>query len=195
MKENILFPVISDFSEFPGSRLYCSEETAGRIRKEISAIPLHAIHLLGTGDWHYVSLFWLERIDRPFTLVLFDNHPDDQPCAFGEELLSCGSWVRDAVKLPFCKGVLWNPESATTDDEVYISIDLDVLSPEYARTNWDQGGMTIPDLLGRLREFRRRCGIIGVDICGGLPDDSRVNAEAENAISGIFSCTCQESSL
>ena len=186
MDKKKLQTITSDFSEFQGSRLYCSEDTAERIRKEVSRLPLEAVHLLGTGDWHYVSLFWLERINSPFTLVLYDNHPDDQPCAFGENLLSCGSWVREARRLPFCHDVLWNPDSVPSDRRVYVSIDLDVLSPAYARTNWDQGEMTISDLLGRLTEIRRKCDVIGVDICGGLPDDRRINAEAEDAISGIF---------
>lgn len=97
----------SDFSTLEGTNCYCSEESAARIRQAISGLPLSAVHMIGTGDYHYISLFWLERIREPFSLVLFDNHPDDQPSAFSPDTLSCGSWVAEARKLPCCIGTYW----------------------------------------------------------------------------------------
>ena len=53
-------------------------------------------------------------------------------------------------------------------------MDIDVLSTEYARTGWDQGGMSLAELTGLLGSLRaRHCGpgspgIIGADICGGV---------------------------
>ena len=53
-----------------------------------------------------MSLFWLEKIDRPFRLVLFDNHTDMQPPAFGG-LLSCGGWAAEALEtVPALKEVI-----------------------------------------------------------------------------------------
>ena len=75
--------VLSDFSGLEGSCCYCSGEAGAEMRKRISALPLEAVHYIGTGDYHYQTLFWLERIGRPFALLLIDNHPDDQPGAFG----------------------------------------------------------------------------------------------------------------
>lgn len=188
-------PIISsDYSELEGTCCYCSAESAARIREDISALPLEAIHMIGTGDYHYISLFWAERIDEPFGLVLYDNHPDDQPCAFGGDVLSCGSWVADVRALPCCRADARIRDAAAAADfdaglPVYISIDLDVLAPEYARTDWDQGSMTLDGLCASLAAIRGSRRIIGVDICGGITRsqggtdaDFELNAAAVSAI-------------
>ena len=161
-----------------GSSLYCSEEAAARLRSCLGSIPLRSVHLLGSGDRHYLTLFFLERIAEPFQLILFDNHPDDQPGAFGENLLSCGNWVLRARALPFCRGAVWvdgkgalhrRGEDGAENLPSYISVDLDILDKRFARTNWDQGEMTLDDLLGRLHALREERPVLGVDICGA-PD-------------------------
>ena len=99
--------VKTDFSNMEGTCCYCSEKSADLIRSSISRIPVNAIHFIGTGDYHYQTLFWLERLKEPFTLILIDHHPDDQAGAFGDELLSCGGWVTNARALPLCRKTIW----------------------------------------------------------------------------------------
>ncbi|MCR4823721.1 MAG: hypothetical protein K5849_00005, partial [Bacteroidales bacterium] len=101
-----------DFSGLQGTNCYCSAESAERIRRSVSTLPLTAFHLIGTGDYHYQTLFWLERIREPFSLVLFDHHPDDQAGAFGTDLISCGGWVADARRLPLLQSDLWIRDAA-----------------------------------------------------------------------------------
>ena len=48
----------------------------------------------------------------------------------------------------------------------YISIDKDVLDRYWARTNWDQGNMSIRTLEIILKEIFQNQKVIGVDICG-----------------------------
>lgn len=196
-----MFVVDSDFSALEGTNCYCSDESAAQIRQAISGLPLCAVHRIGTGDYHYVSLFWLERVTEPFTLVLFDNHPDDQPTAFSPDTLSCGSWVAEARKLPFCQDVIWIRRTCLPENrevlwpnKVYLSIDLDVLSEEYARTDWDQGTMTLEELVKAIEAIKASSYILGVDICGGLTpqrgatdDDLTLNARTETSIISIFS--------
>ena len=57
--------IIADFSAFEGTNCYCSAESAERIRRAVADLPLHAFHVIGTGDYHYQTLFWLERIAEP----------------------------------------------------------------------------------------------------------------------------------
>ncbi|SKC47397.1 hypothetical protein SAMN06298214_0771 [Bacteroidales bacterium WCE2004] len=192
--------IFADFSALEGTNCYCSEDSARAIRERIAGLPLHAVHAIGTGDYHYISLFWLERIGEPFQLVLFDHHPDDQPGAFDGGLLSCGSWVREARRLPMLRADRWIrdaedfPALAELPDlPVYLSIDLDVLSEEYARTDWDQGRMTLEELKGALRAVIGARRIIGVDLCGGntpekgaSPDDLALNAVTGEALSDLF---------
>ena len=51
-------------------------------------------------------------------------------------------------------------------EAVWISIDKDVLRPEDAVTNWDQGRMPLAVLLDGLRRLTAGKRIVGVDVCG-----------------------------
>ena len=197
----------ADFSCFEGTNCYCAPESAERIRRAVAALPLRAVHDIGTGDYHYVSLFWLERIREPFALVLFDHHPDDQPGAFGEDLLSCGGWVAQARKLEMLRTDVWIREtkdfpllgSLPEGLPLYLSIDLDVLSPAFARTDWDQGTMQLEELQSALRGLAVGRTLLGVDLCGGLtpgkgasPEDLALNARTGDAVLEIFAGTFPE---
>ena len=190
----------TDFSALEGTNCYCSAESAARIRLELASLPLEAVHRIGTGDYHYQTLFWLERIREPFQLVLFDHHPDDQPGAFGDALSSCGGWVAQARRLPACRHDCWIRDAsdfpvldALPPLPVYLSIDLDVLGREWARTDWDQGTMSLEELCGGLRRLCAARRLLGVDLCGGLttqkgasPEDLAVNASTGETLYGCF---------
>lgn len=175
-----------DFSSLEGTFCYCSAESARRIREKLSLIPLRSLHLLGSGDYHYVSLFFLERVSAPFELLLFDNHPDDQPAAFGGDLLSCGSWVRNARRLPMLKASFHirhiedMKQAASGGLPVYLSIDLDVLSEKYVRTSWNQGDMSPGELFASLSSVVAERDILGADLCGGL-SGTQAGTDADRA--------------
>ncbi len=253
----------ADLSGLSGVNGYCSEGAAGRFRKVIRgsgkdsvregfsagkssetplqdpavSTPWSGIHLFGSGNYHYISKFFLETIAEPFNLLLIDNHPDMEVPAF--PLLSCGSWVLDSLReLPNLQQVymfgvrpdlfseclaagtgapyqdrvtlLPLPETGTgrqkidagngradirseqvdtrqlnsvlafrlpvpSDLPLYISIDKDALSQEYAVTDWDQGKLTLDNLCQFLSDVKGK-RLLGADICG----DSR--AEADNPL-------------
>ncbi len=54
-----------------------------------------------------------------------------------------------------------------SDIPVYLSLDLDVLSENELKTNWDQGDMPSDELISALNHIKRYRNIIGIDICGG----------------------------
>ena len=54
----------------------------------------------------------------------------------------------------------------TIDTPVYISVDKDVLNPQSAVTNWDQGSLTLNELEHLLSIILKHEKIIGIDICG-----------------------------
>lgn len=51
---------------------------------------------------------------------------------------------------------------------VYISLDLDVLSEKFARTNWDQGRMSPDEVKAIIKAVVGRREVLGVDVCGGI---------------------------
>ena len=90
---------VVDLSALEGTNCYCSAEAAGAIREAVAPLPVRAVHWIDTGDYHYLSRFWLEKAAAQaehFALVLFDRHPDMQEPALGGDVLSCGGWARDA---------------------------------------------------------------------------------------------------
>ena len=70
------------------------------------------------------------------------------------------------------------------DLPVYLSIDKDVLSDDYASTNWDQGSMTLANLLSCICGIGGRRRILGADICGELsvPKGARVSDFVLNSL-------------
>lgn len=53
-------------------------------------------------------------------------------------------------------------------NDIYISIDKDVLSENEYKTNWDQGDMSVEELLEMLAFICRRRNVIGIDVCGEM---------------------------
>ena len=201
-----------DLRDLDGTACFCDASAAAQIRSRIRPLPAHGLHWIDGGDYHYASLFWLEKVARPFALVLFDHHPDDQPGAFGADLLSCGSWVAAArARLPLLRGVRWIHSSSSSlaatgdpscdemadqvghDVPIYLSIDLDVLGPDDARTNWDQGTMTLPALKALVKDLAARHEILGIDVCGGLTEaqgatleDLAINRRTRTELQELF---------
>ena len=197
-KSGAVKAVQSDYSFIESSRRYCAPESADRIRQDLRGKPREAVHMLGSGDYHYVSLFRAESFRQDFYLSLFDNHSDDQAEAFCEELLSCGGWVRRVRSLDRCKGDVWirtvrdagRLDSIPDASAVFLSIDLDVLSPLWADTDWDQGEMSLSELLSEVQGIASRFRLLGADICGRSPssleEDSPLNEKARESLMQIF---------
>lgn len=78
-----------DFTQLPGTDGYCSSEAAETIRSRIKQYGPSDIHFLDSGDYHYVSKFWTDMIEVPFSLVLIDHHTDMQDSRI-DGALSCG---------------------------------------------------------------------------------------------------------
>ena len=85
------------FRDLEGTDGYCTEEAAQEIRQRISDMGEGGIHFLDSGNYHYLSKFWLEKILRPFELVVFDRHSDMQPSAL-LPLTSCGNWLLEVME-------------------------------------------------------------------------------------------------
>ncbi|MGA8941612.1 MAG: arginase family protein [Thermoactinomyces sp.] len=184
-----------ELGDIPESNLFCTHRALKKISERISRQAGRGITFIGNGNYHYVTYLFLRKIDQPFSLILFDNHTDTNQ---GQGLLSCGSWVAEALAdLPCLRSafiigvcselqsyspslkdkiILW-PETGQWDNlvssiptrDIYISIDKDVLDRTYAVTNWDQGKMKLPELLAALKKLIRQKNILGMDICGELP--------------------------
>ena len=118
-EEEISWTELSDLS---GCNCYCDAEASDRIRKEIQAFTGKGLHFIDSGNYHYMTRLWLEKLQIPFRLLVFDNHTDMQPPAFGG-LLSCGGWIAASLEeLPLLQEVfLVGP-----DEEAYTQVEPDL---------------------------------------------------------------------
>jgi arginase family enzyme len=95
-----------DLSDIQGTNRYCELDSLSIIRQRIQKRHNRSITFIGSGNYHYVTYLLISEIQIPFTLLLFDNHTDmiESPCS---TLISCGSWVLNAVEqLPMLKKVI-----------------------------------------------------------------------------------------
>ena len=83
--------------DLSGTNCYCDEPAIRAIREKIGEFTLSGIHFIDSGNYHYMTRLWLTRMDQPFCLLVYDNHTDMQPPAFGG-ILSCGGWIAAALE-------------------------------------------------------------------------------------------------
>ena len=200
-----------------GTCCYCDPEAEAEINRRLAPEAGERMRFIDSGDYHYVTRILAAREREPFSLVLVDNHPDDQRPAFGG-VLSCGSWVLEMQEgCPMLEEV-WTlgPEhrirngagtvdrrlesdisdclSALEGKRIYLSIDKDVLRWEEARTDWTQGSYSLELLKGWLDRLLR-LDVVAVDVCGELspskgatPDDLLVNRETNIELQEFILC-------
>ena len=195
---------VLDLSRLEGTSCYCDADAEESIRANLpQQLPL--LRWTDSGDYHYMTYILSGRETQPFHLLLLDNHPDNQAPAFGG-VLSCGSWVSVMKQRNgMLRDVLWiGPESGKDyaewmgrrrGERVYISLDKDVMSKEWARTDWSQGEYSLEQIDNILGLAFREMEVAAVDICGELseskgatPQDLRINFETNTK---LYNLICQ----
>ena len=117
--EKILWTELNHLS---GCNCYCDAEASEQIRREIQKYTGNGIHFIDSGNYHYMTRLWLEKLQVPFRLLVFDNHTDMQPPAFGG-LLSCGGWIAVSLEeLPLLQEVIL----VGPDEEAYTQVEPDL---------------------------------------------------------------------
>ena len=189
-----------DLTKVPGTNCMCDDAARSEIERIITEnkIPIKGLHFIDSGNYHYMSAILTSFVREPFSLVVLDHHPDMQPPMFGD-ILSCGGWVLDVMeKNEYIRDIhvigadrdlisqldekdrkralFYDSDRALDvidriEHPVYLSIDKDVLMRRDLITNWDQGDMSIDELLGFAERLKERHEIIGIDICGECAPD------------------------
>ena len=85
-----------DCSDISGADCFCDDDAAKEIRRRLQNVSPHGLHFIDSGNYHYVSRFFTDKIEERFVLVVFDHHPDMQPPLF-DQMLTCGDWVKSVV--------------------------------------------------------------------------------------------------
>ena len=140
-EEEISWTELSDLS---GCNCYCDAEASDRIRKEIQAFTGKGLHFIDSGNYHYMTRLWLEKLQIPFRLLVFDNHTDMQPPAFGG-LLSCGGWIAASLEeLPLLQEVIL----VGPDEEAYTQVEPDLQQKVFFLSREKLSTMTAEEKVG-----------------------------------------------
>lgn len=196
-----------DCSDIDGTNCYVDKAALRELRGRLEGIDARGIHFIDSGNYHYLTHLFLEKIPREFELVLIDKHPDCKASMF-ESLMSCGSWIKDALyNIPnlmrvYMIGVdtellyelddlgkyrdraLVVRASAKLSESklpVYMSIDKDVLDTSITVTNWDQGNMSLEELDEWIDYILDNRFLIGADICGEADYDAPMEHHGKNS--------------
>jgi arginase family enzyme len=72
-----------------------SAKTMKEINERIRGLAKNSVTFLGSGDFHHLSHPLINQFNEPFSLIIFDFHPDwdTLPPRFG-----CGSWLTQTLK-------------------------------------------------------------------------------------------------
>lgn len=80
-----------------GTNCYCDDEAIAEINKRTESHSVAGIHFIDSGNYHYMTRLWMAGMSEPFCLLVYDNHTDMQPPAFGG-ILSCGGWIAASLE-------------------------------------------------------------------------------------------------
>ena len=92
-----------DCTHLRGTQCYCDSEGERRLRALLAPYPPEGIHLIDSGDYHYVTKLWTDKIDHPFSLIVFDHHPDMQPPLFEGSSPADAGCARCSTRIPTCR--------------------------------------------------------------------------------------------
>lgn len=137
--------------DISGTNCYCDEDAVKKLAARMESCPVKGVHFIDSGNYHYISRLWLSFLKAPFQLLVFDNHTDMQPPAFGG-LLSCGGWLADALNgVPCLEKVLL----AGPDEKAYSEADPDGKARVCLLSREELAGARQENALSGL--FRERC--------------------------------------
>lgn len=142
-----------ELRDISGTNCYCDEEAIAEIGRRMENLPAAGIHFIDSGNYHYMTRLWLAKMEVPFALLVFDNHTDMQPPAFGG-LLSCGGWIAAALEEleNLCHVILIGPDEAAYEQvEEELKEKVTFLSEEMLqRMNDDEISVFLEETLGRV---------------------------------------------
>lgn len=85
-----------DASGITGTDCYCDDLALKQLTKMLANISVYGIHYIDSGNYHYLSKIFTDKLNQTFDLVVFDHHHDMQPPLFGQ-ILSCGGWIKEVL--------------------------------------------------------------------------------------------------
>ena len=86
-----------DLSTLTGCDMYCSHASEIQLGKMIDEYGINGIHFIDSGNYHYITKIMTDKINKKFSLVLYDHHTDMQK-PMVEGMTSCGDWAAQVIE-------------------------------------------------------------------------------------------------
>ncbi|MFA6661618.1 MAG: arginase family protein [Bacilli bacterium] len=86
-----------DCKDIISTNCICSKKAESQLKELIKQEPYNSIHFIDSGNYHYITKFWTDKIERDFVLVVFDHHLDMQNNKMNQNL-NCGNWIIKAME-------------------------------------------------------------------------------------------------
>lgn len=184
-----------ELRDISGTNCYCDEEAITEIGRRMENLPAAGIHFIDSGNYHYMTRFWLAKMEVPFALLVFDNHTDMQPPAFGG-LLSCGGWIAASLEEleNLCHVILIGPDEAAYEQvEEELKEKVTFLSGEMLqRMNDDEISVFLEKTLGRVCGWNHMQPLplyISIDKDVLCPEDAQTTwSQGDMKLSTLLSC-------
>ncbi|WP_027357323.1 arginase family protein [Desulfofundulus thermocisternus] len=179
-----------------GLRYMSSRETLDLLAGRLKNFPAELV-FLGSGNYHHLALPLIIRraAGGPLQVLVFDRHLDCFPSAQG--YVSCGSWIRELVKLPAVQRVvvigvagklpplpagvlvitpgMWRSMLARRKNcweallgPAGVYVSIDKDVFSAPATDWGAGEMTVNEVFAFLRWCLEHRRVVGMDVCGEL---------------------------
>ncbi|MEN9443540.1 MAG: hypothetical protein RIS47_430 [Bacteroidota bacterium] len=150
-----------------GNYHYISYFMLSRIRQDFSLVLFDnhtdsspGMPILSCGSWVDWALRKLPRLKKVLIIGVQDSHASLISPDFSD-LVQCIPHSQLSDTDLITKALSYLPTQAC-----YLSIDKDVLLPQYASTNWDQGILSLDSLLYYISIVQSHSQILSADVCG-----------------------------
>ncbi|MGB9793072.1 MAG: arginase family protein [Thermacetogeniaceae bacterium] len=177
-----------------GLKCMSSQKTLTVIQNRLETFPARFV-FLGSGAFHHLSLPLIARLveKTPLSVFIFDQHADLFPSPEG--FITCGSWVREVIKLPGVRRVVIGGVAEgipNLDEKVIVltaqswqfffkrrksyfeelmdtdSLYLSIDKDVFSETNtdWGKGKLSVEEVIAFLQWCLKRWLLVGADVCG-----------------------------
>lgn len=133
--------------------------------------------LLSCGSWAASALTQVEQLKFMVIIGVLQEQKEFIPYYLLDKLL-----IVSRHKLSSYRSIVDKVVAAIPTEYVYISIDKDVLNKRDAVTNWEQGEMTLRQLLDLIKRIGERKVVCGLDVCGEYPVSWADNFTQQNRL-------------
>jgi len=165
------------------------------LRDLLGATSGNLLVIYGSGYFHHYTyglcgLAFEKNSCASFSYLHIDAH-DDRHNSFSTNSphgLNCSNFVR-AINNEYTSDCIWinqlsdkkgSKEVSWIQQDVYLSIDLDVTARKVVPTEYNRGELSFDKLAGFVQQIKRKKNLIGADIVGyAIPDKERLDSSTQ----------------